>query len=502
MQGKVLFDAIARGVFAALFAADLFSLVPAYAQAVPKTWDERALETGVIQPPVAHAPVKHIPADYYYRMRERVIYRTYPVYSSKREPPGYLEKLALAEPEVVFDAGKLHTEQDWIGAGKQVFRYPIGLFPVDMLAVWRTIMERTGVPVARDGTYPHLSIVVPKKGVVMAGFLSCATCHTRIQPDGSVIEGGQGTVPDLLLGFPPDVQIARAFQRALFRVPWIDNDPIDRVQKMSIDEINAIKAAMPLGVVARHGTSLFTPVQIPDLIGVRERRYLDRTGLMRHRDIGDMMRYAALNQGADMLSDYAGYRPVAGVAPVAGLKDDHLPPPEALERYSDPQLFALAKYVYSLAPPPNPNGITDPSRRGEAVFAREGCARCHTPPLYNSNKLTPARGFEIPEEHRRTYEIEPTIVGTDTDLTMRTRRGTGYYKIPSLLGVWYRGPFEHSGSVATLEDWFDAKRLRSDYVPTGFRGFGVEHRAVPGHPFGLNLSADDKAALIAFLKTL
>jgi len=165
-------------------------------------------------------------------------------------------------------------------------------------------------------------------------------------------------------------------------------------------------------------------------------------------------------------------------------------------------LFALAKYVYSLAPPPNPNAASALSHQGEAVFAREGCGRCHTPPLYTSNKLVPAPGFAIPEQHRRTYDIEPTVVGTDPALTMRTRRGTGYYKIPSLRGVRYRGPFEHSGSVATLQDWFDASRLRNDYVPTGYGGFGVEHRAVPGHPFGLNLSAGDKAALIAFLKTL
>jgi len=38
---------------------------------------------------------------------------------------------------------------------------------------------------------------------------------------------------------------------------------------------------------------------------------------------------------------------------------------------------------------------------------------------------------------------------------MLTRKGTGYYKVPSLRGLWYRGPYEHDGSVATLEDWFD-----------------------------------------------
>ena len=72
----------------------------------------------------------------------------------------------------------------------------------------------------------------------------------------------------------------------------------------------------------------------------------------------------------------------------------------------------------------------------------------------------------------------------------------------SLKGVWYRGPFEHSGSVATLEDWFDPNRLKDDYVPTGFKGYGVKTRAVKGHEFGLQLSAEDKRALIAFLKAL
>ena len=40
------------------------------------------------------------------------------------------------------------------------------------------------------------------------------------------------------------------------------------------------------------------------------------------------------------------------------------------------------------------------------------------------------------------------------------------------------------------------------YVPTGFVGYNRKTRAVKGHPFGLALGADDKRALIAFLKTL
>ena len=39
-------------------------------------------------------------------------------------------------------------------------------------------------------------------------------------------------------------------------------------------------------------------------------------------------------------------------------------------------------------------------------------------------------------------------------------------------------------------------------MPTGFRGYKVERRAVPGYEFGLDLDDEDKRALIAYLKTL
>lgn len=88
------------------------------------------------------------------------------------------------------------------------------------------------------------------------------------------------------------------------------------------------------------------------------------------------------------------------------------------------------------------------------------------------------------------------------NLAMRTRRGTGYYKVPSIKGAWYRGMFGHNGWCASLEDWFDPNRVRDDYVPTGFNPYGVETFAVKGHDFGLDLSAEDRKALIAFLRTL
>src|SRR5262249_5561019 len=75
----------------------------------------------------------------------------------------------------------------------------------------------------------------------------------------------------------------------------------------------SLLAAIPPGLAARTGTSPFYPAQVPDLIGVKDRHYLDHTGLVRHRAIGDLMRYAALNQGLDRLASFNRFVPAVAV---------------------------------------------------------------------------------------------------------------------------------------------------------------------------------------------
>jgi hypothetical protein len=364
--------------------------------------------------------------------------------------------------------------------------------------------ERHAVPVARDGTLPGMRWVVREKGRVELGNLSCAMCHTRVMPDGTVIQGAQGNFPFDHV-FAPSMRdragdrLSGTF-RVIVDVPW-DSETTARLAAMTGAEAERAFASIPPGVLVRQGTSLFAPPAIPDLIGIRDRRYLDKTGLGRHTSPADVMRYAAMNQTLDVLADYGGFIPAAADGRT-------LPPPGQArfngtrDRYSDAQLYALAMYIYSLRPPPNPNPFDARAKRGQEIFTRKGCSTCHTPPLYTNNKITPADGFAVPPEHLKRYDVLNVRVGTDPTLAMRSRRGTGYYKIPSLRGVWYRGPFEHNGSVATLEDWFDPRRLRDDYVPTGYRRFGSPSGAVKGHAFGLDLSPDERSSLIAFLKTL
>ena len=287
-----------------------------------------------------------------------------------------------------------------------------------------------------------------------------------------------------------------------YAAPWLGPDSFPPTT-FSWQEIVARHAAIPPGVMARHGTTPLVPARVPDLIGIEERRYLDATGLARHREIGDLMRYAAMNQDGDVLARHRDYVPRESVPAIFGfgkLPED--PAKLASGRFSDEQLYALALYLYNLKSPPNPNPIGVESARGKKVFESEGCGGCHTPPAYTNNMLTLASGFNPPPDHTSKYQILKLSVGTNPDLALKTRRGTGYYKVPPLRGLWYRGPLEHSGSVATLEDWFDPARLRDDYVPTGFKGYRVKTRAVKGHEFGLRLSVADKAALIAFLRTL
>ena len=69
-------------------------------------------------------------------------------------------------------------------------------------------------------------------------------------------------------------------------------------------------------------------------------------------------------------------------------------------------------------------------------------------------------------------DIVRTSVRTDPGLAMRTRKGTGFYKVPSLKGLWYRGHYLHDGSVASLEEMFARfHRLCADisFHPRGHR---------------------------------
>ena len=483
-----------RGIGFAILALSVRCWAQEFHPDIPRAWDDKAVHG--LEVPLAQRDrsPRYMSAEEYYKLKVRPIYRSYPAYAKGREPAGYLESLKQRDPEIIFDPSKLHTKEDWIAAGKLVFESDTLFFPAQEPPAEG---GDTRFPVSKDGMVPLLRYYIRKKGVLEGGTNACDHCHTRLMPDGSLWEGAQGSErqvsEDVLLqrkqANPEQMRHMLDNLWISFGVPWVMSRQEFEAYYTREEFVLELAAQHP-GVFERQGTSFSHPVHIPSLIGVQDRKYLDATGLVRNRSIGDLMRYAILNEGLDTLAHFGDFQPSPGATVFSG---------EEGTRYSDEQLYALALYISSLKPPPNPNKFDEHAHRGQAIFQQQGCVACHTPPLYTNNMLTPALGFKIPDDLRQTDDILDICVETDAYLALKTRRGTGFYKVPSLQGVWFRNAFGHAGQAETLEQWLDPARLKSDYVP---KGFHIGPGPIQGHPFGLDLPAADKQDLIAFLKTL
>jgi mono/diheme cytochrome c family protein len=173
------------------------------------------------------------------------------------------------------------------------------------------------------------------------------------------------------------------------------------------------------------------PTAIPDLFGVSQATWLNHSGVIR----------------------------VTGRSTLAVRFETQYILGHSLQRRPERALmWALAAYVVSLKPE-TPNGETSP--QGAEVFAKN-CAVCHVPARGYAGGLVPAS----------TLAVDPRVAD---DL----ERGTGNYKVPSLLGVRHHAPYLHDGSQPDL-----ASLLAS------------------GHPSGADLSDAERSLLLSFLETL
>ena len=488
--------------------AIVLSVTRPWTQRIPRVWDDDSFESWATPLAGLNERPTHMSAAEYYAIPEENL-RTYPVYMPGREPAGYWGTIIGAGPQPLIEPDRLTTDADWIDAGKKVFFDSVVLrtFDADVIATARdpAAMQALGTGPLPDGTINGLRWVPTENGVAI-GFTNCSACHLLFLPDNTQVPGASSfAIPNTFrngLGgairaaertlpgetpFSFSGSIGDAAYQA-YGVPWIDDPAGQQLRQLTQARFNAwIAAGIRGGGVARFNGSILYPTKIPDLIGIKDRKYIDHTGTHRHRDIGDLMRYAALVSFAEAV-DFAGERMI-------------LPETQRFRtRLPDEALYALALYVYALEPPPNPNPFDAPAEAGKQLFARERCGRCHTPPLYTNNKLTLARGFTPPAD--AAEDILHVSVGTDPGLALRTRKGTGYYKVPSLKGVWYRGRYLHDGAAGSLEEMFDPDRLKDEHVRGGFAPIGAESGAIPGHEYGLDLPPKERAQLIAFLRTL
>lgn len=180
------------------------------------------------------------------------------------------------------------------------------------------------------------------------------------------------------------------------------------------------------------------PVRIPDLRPVKLEAYLHTDANVRETDT---IALAIRIETLIITSHFAAVRPPRIIA------------------------LALATYLNTLAPSEAAPPMTEPASRGAAVFGMT-CAGCHAGTGFTGDPVALAD------------------VGTDPTVGLSLERGTGTYRVPSLRGVADRTWLLHDGSVSSLAALLDPDR------------------ASPGHHFGAELSADDRAALVAFLHTL
>ena len=237
-----------------------------------------------------------------------------------------------------------------------------------------------------------------------------------------------------------------------FGIPWIQA----RADfEKSITDLKRADGNL-MSVFSREGTSFTHPVHIPSLIGIQDRKYLDATGSgappLHWRP--NALRHDQRRSGHECaLWGFPADHGRNGIQ--SGGRDAPL---------ADEQLYALSLYILPpFRPPVNPNPMDDRASCGPTgSLQQQGCPLCHTPPYYTNNKLTPAQGFQGTEPVRKTVDILNVCVGTDQVLATRTRRGTGFYKVPSLRGVWHRGVRSAiPGQADNFEEWFSPARLQA-----------------------------------------
>ena len=233
----------------------------------------------------------------------------------------------------------------------------------------------------------------------------------------------------------------------------------------------------------------------------------------------------------------------------------------AMKDVDYPSLKRLQKIIEELPVPPFPYEKDQNSpyrrdekriRRGAEVYESAGCAECHAPGRKRTYQVIPIEEVQTDPERHKLWGKDAAARYNDYakgypwkfSKFVGTNGPGGGYVSPDLRGIWLRAPYLHNGSVPTLRDlleppakrrdWFYrgndeydpvkggwvADQPRSDvndgrpFTPFnvfaykyGKKGEVIEKTPVKGngnggHLWGVDLPAEDKDALVEYLKSL
>src|SRR5262249_31977847 len=221
--------------------------------------------------------------------------RTYPVYVKNREPKGYRESIRRRGPQPLVAIGRARTEAEWNAAGLMVFHgmdLPENRMGDPKVLEWLDDPDapvREHALITGDGIIVGFRWVVDRDRKLKVTIPECSSCHTRVLPDGTTINGAQGnfkfglSVDDVMFARADEAlqrlrplpgPAERRYQQ--FGVPWLTDDIHARFKTMSKEELDRIDGTptAPSTFSRFNGSPYFTN-HMPDLIGVRDRKYLD-----------------------------------------------------------------------------------------------------------------------------------------------------------------------------------------------------------------------------------
>jgi hypothetical protein len=165
---------------------------------------------------------------------------------------------------------------------------------------------------------------------------------------------------------------------------------------------------------------------------------------------------------------------------------------------------------------------------GRPIYDQQ-CARCHTVGGARTGSVIPIDEIGT-DRHRLDMWTPASPVAYNAFADKYPwdfsgfRKTNGYVAVP-LDGVWLRAPYLHNGSVPTLEELFEAPDKRRTTFYRGYDVYDPEHvgfvsdgdaarrmgwqydthqpgNSNAGHLYGIELSPNQKKALIEYLKTL
>ena len=195
--------------------------------------------------------------------------------------------------------------------------------------------------------------------------------------------------------------------------------------------------------------------------------------------------------------------------------------PEATDKITLNQITrSIASFVRSLISGNSPydkykfekqaDAITDSAKRGERLFFSERleCTDCHTGFNLSGTSNYVGKAAETTEfQNNGIYNIDGKggYPKNNTGLFEFTQdaEDMGKFKVPTLRNIELTAPYMHDGSIATLEDVIEHYKAGGRTIKDGpNKGVGSDNPFKSGFVRGFNLSGQEKADLIAFLRSL